>query len=141
MICSNQTTDNLQDTHLAETFHRLEADPTGLDAHQPGAKLDAGKSQAGILNDFALALIAVAEVGTFGAIKYTRGGWQAVPNAIARYNDAGWRHKLKGCVETHDHESKLLHKAHEAWNVLAELELTLRKHRDTAVTTKQAAQE
>lgn len=103
-----------------------ESDPTGRDAHQPGAKLDAGKTQAGILNDFSLALMAVAEVGTFGAAKYTRGGRQRVPDALTRYNDAGWRHKLKARTELYDPDSKLLHKAHEAWNVLAELELILR---------------
>ena len=44
-----------------------ENDPTGRGAHEPGAKLDAGKPLAGVLSDFSLALIAVAEVGTFGA--------------------------------------------------------------------------
>ena len=132
MICRNQ----VSNTVLKPADPLGEADPTGRDAHQPGAKLDAGKTQAGVLNDFSLALMAVAEVGTFGAVKYTRGGWQSVPNAIARYNDAGWRHKLKGCVAEYDHESNLLHKAHEAWNVLAELELILRDRRDTAATTK-----
>lgn len=82
---------------------------------------------AGLLNDFSLALTAVAEVGTFGAIKYTRGGWQTVPNAITRYNDAGWRHRLMAQRQPHDRDSGLLHKAHEAWNILAELELILRK--------------
>jgi hypothetical protein len=117
-----------------------EIDPTGLDAHEPGAKLDAGKTLAGVLNDFALALMEVAEVGTFGAVKYTRGGWQTVPNAITRYNDAGWRHKLKGCIERNDPDSGRPHKAHEAWNILAELELDLRSRRD-AVKDAASAQE
>lgn len=115
--------------HTPHTPH-TESDPTGRDAHQPGAKLDEGKTLAGTLNDFGLALMAVAEVGTFGAVKYTRGGWQSVPNAITRYNDAGWRHKLKSHVEQNDEDSGLLHKAHEAWNVLAELELILRQRKD-----------
>ena len=117
---------------------RNELDPAGRDPHQPGAKLDAGKTMAGVLNDFALALMAVAEVGTFGAVKYTRGGWQVVPNAITRYNDAGWRHRLKARHEAVDPDSKLLHKAHEAWNILAELELILRKQHNDAVTKQEA---
>ena len=58
-----------------------------------------GQAQAGVLKDFSLALLAVAEVGTFGANKYTRGGWQSVPNGIERYEDAFWRHLLQ---ERHD---------------------------------------
>lgn len=127
MLCSNQNMSKPTDP-------RKEIDPTGRDAHQAGAKLDAGKTMAGLLNDFSLALTAVAEVGTFGAVKYTRGGWKTVPNAIARYNDAGWRHKLKACTEAYDHDSGLLHKAHEAWNILAELELILRSAREASVT-------
>lgn len=104
-----------------------ERDPSGLDPHAPGAKLDAGKVLAGVLGDFSLALLAVAEVGSFGAKKYSRGGWQSVERGVERYNDAKWRHLLKGQRETHDPDSHLSHLAHEAWNVLAQLELTLRK--------------
>jgi len=103
-----------------------EHDPHGIDPHAPGAKLDAGKIMAGVLEDFALALLAVAEVGTHGAQKYSRGGWQSVPNGEERYTDAGWRHALKGRHEERDQDSGLLHDAHKAWNVLAALELKLR---------------
>lgn len=112
------------DEHLEETFHPLESDPTGRAPHEPGAKLDAGKVYASLLGDFSLALTEVAKVATFGANKYSRGGWQTVPNGIQRYSDAKWRHLLKSGV---DEDSGLLHKAHEAWNVLAELELILRE--------------
>ncbi len=104
-----------------------EQDPNGTDPHAPGAKLDAGKVMAGqILGQFPRALLGVAEVGTFGAKKYTMGGWLKVPNAIARYADAGIRHwlaRLRG--EELDPDSKLSHLKHQAWNILAELELTL----------------
>lgn len=53
-----------------------ESDPSGKNQHEPGAKLDAGKIKAGVLGQFARALLAVAEVGTHGQEKYTRGGWQ-----------------------------------------------------------------
>ncbi|WP_444897912.1 dATP/dGTP diphosphohydrolase domain-containing protein [Microbulbifer sp. SSSA005] len=104
----------------------MERDPNGKDQHEPGAKCDEGKIMAGVLDDFSLALMAVAEVGTFGANKYTRGGWQQVPNGRQRYRDALWRHHLKERHETKDPETGLLHKAHKAWNALAELELELR---------------
>jgi hypothetical protein len=104
-----------------------EQDPNGLSANAPGARLDAGKIQASLLGMFARALLKVAEVGTHGAAKYTRGGWQFVENGQIRYDDAQWRHLLKGYIEPLDPDSELLHKAHKTWNALAELELHLRK--------------
>lgn len=95
-----------------------EFDPNGKSLHEPGAKADAGKVQAGVLGDFALALLAVAEVGTHGAVKYTRGGWEQVPNGAERYTDSG-----------------LSHKAHAAWNALAVLELELRAEKFPATDT------
>ena len=107
-----------------------EADPHGIDQHAPGAKLDAGKIMGGLLGDFSRALLAVAEVGTFGAEKYSRGGWQSVPNGIERYTDAAWRHLLKESLENLDPDSDLLHAAHLAWNALSRLELMLRESTD-----------
>jgi hypothetical protein len=100
-----------------------------IDPHVPGAKLDTGKVRPSlILNGMARALTAVAEVGTFGANKYTDGGWVHVPNGFARYEDAQQRHALaRAKGETHDPESKLLHLQHEAWNALAKLDLYLRE--------------
>ena len=106
---------------------RLEFDPTGTEAHEPGAKLDGGKLLAATLSDFSLALQAVAEVGTHGAKKYSRGGWQSVPDALTRYKDAEWRHLLKSRHEEYDQDSGLLHDAHKIWNSLAQLELFLRE--------------
>lgn len=99
-------------------------DPNGLSQHQPGAKLDKGKlRQALVIDGFANALKAVGEVGTYGAEKYTANGWIDVPDGIARYKDALYRHLLS---EGTDEESGLEHLAHAAWNVLAVLELTIR---------------
>lgn len=106
---------------------RDERDPNGVMQHEPGAKLDDGKVLAGILSDFSLALLAVAEVGTHGAAKYTRGGWQSVQGGETRYFDAEWRHLLKSRHETFDADSGLLHLAHQCWNTLARLELLLRR--------------
>ncbi|MDE1715764.1 DUF5664 domain-containing protein [Chromobacterium amazonense] len=105
----------------------MEKDPHGTHQHAPGAKLDAGKPQVALIfDDMPRALRAVADVATFGAAKYSRGGWLQVPDGPARYRSAGDRHRLARGIESHDQDSKLLHLAHEAWNRLAELELLLR---------------
>lgn len=105
-----------------------EKDPFGINQHAPGAKLDHGKPMAGrLLGLFPRALWQVAEVGTFGANKYTEGGWQYVPDGFKRYEDAGFRHFLKRQMgETYDPDSGYMHLAHEAWNALAKLELYCR---------------
>jgi len=110
-----------------------EQDPNGLNQHEQGAKLDAGKVLAGVLSDFSLALMEVAKVGTFGAIKYSRGGWQSVDNGFIRYTDALWRHLLAERHEDQDKDSGLLHQAHLAWNALSRLELMLRKTHNKSV--------
>ena len=105
-----------------------EVDPHGTSQHAPGAKLDAGKVRPSLIfNDMPRALLAVAEVATFGANKYSDGGWQHVPDALKRYTDAMDRHRLKEYTEgRYDHDSELTHAAHLAWNALARLELLLR---------------
>lgn len=113
------------DGNLDVTY--VESDPHGIDQHAPGSKLDAGKQQAGVLLDFSRALEAVADVGTFGANKYTRLGWASVPNGEQRYTDALMRHLLKMQREDIDPDSGLDHLAHLAWNCLAVLELRLRE--------------
>lgn len=105
-------------------------DPFGRDQHSPGAKLDHGKPRAGlVLRDFGRALIAVSEIGTFGAKKYSEHGWLEVPNGQERYTDAMLRHVL--APDEHDDESGMLHMAHAAWCALAALELKLRSQRVT----------
>lgn len=107
-------------------MNKKEIDPCGLDQHDPGAKLDSGKIMAGILQQWPLALTAVLEVATFGANKYSRGGWQHVENGVERYTDAMFRHLLKEPIELFDKDSGLSHDAHAAWNALSRLELRLR---------------
>ena len=106
-----------------------EQDPTGRNPHEPGAKLDAGKVRAGlVLGGFGRALMAVGQVGTFGAAKYTDNGWMSVPQGAERYTDALYRHLLaEGQGQAADTDSQLLHAAHAAWNALARLELILRE--------------
>lgn len=106
-----------------------EKDPNGLSPSDAGAKLDFGKPMCSqTLGMFSRALMEVAKVGTMGAKKYSMGGWQHVENGEARYADARMRHYLyRNMGEEVADDSGLLHLAHEAWNVLAELELYLRR--------------
>ena len=105
---------------------RRDKDPNGISQHEPGAKLDQGKILAGIILQFSRAIWAVLQVATFGANKYTRGGWQSVENGQERYTDAMFRHLLKEQQEDVDPDSGLPHEFHVAWNALARLELKLR---------------
>lgn len=107
-----------------------ETDPDGIKQHDRGAKNDAGKPDASLLLMFGHALKEVAAVGTFGARKYTRGGWQSVSGGKERYTAALLRHLFIEHYETVDADSGLLHAAHGAWNALARLELMLREESD-----------
>ena len=101
-------------------------DPTGVDQHTPGAKLDGGKLRpALVLGGFASAVEAMVKVGSDGARKYTDNGWKTVPNGKARYEDALLRHllaHLRG--EAIDEESGSPHISHCMWNAAAIYELS-----------------
>ncbi len=118
---------NLQEA-LAEKYG-----PCFTDLHKPGAKDDSAKVDPTlILDSMPRALMAVAEVGTFGANKYSRDGWLQVPDGQRRYAAAQDRHRFQRVSgEVHDTESKLPHLYHEAWNALAKLELYLRELENT----------
>lgn len=107
----------------------VESDPYGKNFSEPGSKGDKGKNRLGlVLGDFARALEQVGLVGTGGAEKYSPHGWLSVDNGIERYTDAMLRHVIKHCKgERVDDDTKLLHLAHAAWNILAVCELELRK--------------
>lgn len=109
---------------------KQEVDPNGKNPHEPGAKLDDGKAPVyrGVIAYFPRAIKEVAKVSAFGASKYTWNGWETVPDGISRYSDANGRHIADEAIEgPYTLDSKLLHKAHAAWNALAALELTLRE--------------
>lgn len=90
-----------------------------------GVKLDTEKPRMDlVLRGFSHAIEDVADVGTYGAHKYTDDGWQSVENGIERYLSAMIRHYLKYRQgEMYDTESELPHLSHMAWNALAVLEL------------------
>ena len=113
---------------------KIEMDPKGLKQNDPGAKLDAGKVEVGLIfNDMPRALLAVAEIGTYGRHKYTKGGWVHVEEGVERYTNAMDRHRLKESIENVDQETKMLHATHLAWNALARLELMIREQESVEV--------
>lgn len=104
----------------------VERDPSGLDSHEPGAKLDAGKNRLGlVLGGFARALQEVGRVGTYGAEKYSPNGWRHVENSEERYLDAAYRHLLADPICPVDMDTGLKHLAQAVWNILAVLEIRL----------------
>lgn len=110
-----------------------EKDPHGLQPGESGAKLDAEKPRMELLQDFGLALMEVAKVATFGAEKYSEGGWQEVKNGIQRYSGAMQRHFYGERYSLYDPAgSGLLQAAQTAWNALARLELMLREMQEQA---------
>lgn len=107
---------------------KSEADPTGLSAKTPGAKLDAGKPPVyrGVIAYFPRALRAVADISQKGAVKYSWKGWQKVDDGINRYRDALGRHITDmGIDGPIDPSTGWRHSAQLAWNALAALELEL----------------
>jgi hypothetical protein len=110
---------------------RGEVDPNGTDAHSLGSKLDAGKPDCSLLGMFGRALLQVSRVGTFGADKYSRGGWQHVPDGFNRYTAAMLRHYLAENTSKVDSELPVLHAAQVAWNALARLEFMVKEYEDS----------
>lgn len=131
-MMENQTQLDPRGQFTVETFAPLESDPNGKNPHTKGAKLDAGKNRVGlVMGGFARALLAVGRVGTYGANKYTEGGWVEVPDGINRYTDAMLRHLMEEMAgQERDADTQLLHAAHAAWNALARLDLMLRGRDD-----------
>lgn len=107
-----------------------EKDPNGKSPKEPGAKVDAGKSAVyqGLFDYFPKACMAVADVSTAGALKYTWKGWESVPDGETRYRNALARHLLNRCIEGAHDPDGFLHDAQIAWNAMAVLELSLRKN-------------
>lgn len=108
-----------------------EKDPTGKSQNEPGAKLDAGKTQPGlVIRSMPRAMLAISEVSTYGANKYSPDGWLQVPEGERRYLNAMLRHLLQEGIEEFDTGpggSGLRHAAQVAWNAMARLELALRR--------------
>lgn len=108
-----------------------ESDPNGLELKTAGAKADAGKIAVGrgCFHYFPRALLAVAELSTIGARKYSWKGWASVSDGIHRYTDAMARHELQieDCFTKRDSDTGVLEATAVAWNALARLELIIRE--------------
>ena len=120
------------DPCMEQTAKRLRAKETAHlssdDLHVPGAKDDKAKPIAGeLVLGFPRALEALVAVATYGANKYSRGGYLHVNNFDVRYLDAAMRHLLSyGRGDKTDKESGLPHLAHCLWNIAAILEMETR---------------
>ncbi len=116
-----------EDDRLLNPFY--ESDPSGKSASDPGAKLDAGKPRVDLMfKGFPRALLAVAEVTTHGAIKYSELGFLEVDKGESRYADAGSRHMLYRFIDGEiDSDLPVFHLAQKAWNALAELEFACKR--------------
>jgi len=112
---------------LRRELLQRESDPSSKDPRkQSGAKTDNGKIMLGLLEDFPLALTAVADVATYGATgKYKRGSWRDVVESEKRCQDARIGHFLKARVEPYCPHTGLLHLAQGCWNALVELEAAI----------------
>ena len=105
--------------------------------HEPGAKLDKGKPDVGLVfASFPDAICLVAEVSSFGEKKYSLFGWESVPDALRRYWSALGRHLLK-CSKgvfmkqfVRDPESGINELASVAWNALAVLQKAIEYERE-----------
>lgn len=101
------------------------------------AERKVGKVRMELVDDgFANALFEIAKVMSWASLNkgYKDGDWKSLPDMEKAFKGAASRHRTKhdiqrisdtaplSCV---DEESGLLHKAHEAFNVLAQLEMIL----------------
>lgn len=114
------------------------AAPLTLGVYRPNLEdRKIGKVGMHMVDDgFPNALREVAKVMTWAAEAkgYKLHDWKNLPEASVALPSAGYRHRNDNSIqkalglsamERVDHESALLHKAHEAFNTLAELELIL----------------
>lgn len=93
-----------------------QSDPSGLDQHAAGAKLDKGKLRYDLYPPEVLE--SVVQILTFGAEKYSPNGWKEVSDANNRYYSAMMRHlEAWRQGEEVDPESGMPHLSHVLCNV------------------------
>lgn len=96
----------------------MEKDPNGLNAKDPGSKLDAGKIRYSLIPHAPLKWLAT--LYTNGAAKYSDWGWSQVENGEVRYFDALLRHlESYRSGEWLDSDTNVPHLIAVAWNAFA----------------------
>lgn len=127
-------------THLGAVYGPVQVPTPELGVYRPNLEdRKVGKVRVELVDHgFPLALREVAKVMSWAqtAKGYKDHDWQNLPNPEQGLGGATSRHCTdniiqrmvdgKPAIECTDHESKILHKAHEAFGVLAQLELILR---------------
>lgn len=120
-----------------EDLEPLEESPEQSIARPVLGERKTGKVQVHLLDQgFPNALLEVAKVMTWAGENkgYKPHDWKNLPDAENAFEGAASRHRMMhniqrqsgmDLLECTDDESKIVHKAHEAFNVLAELELML----------------
>ena len=107
-ICGNIMTDH-RCMNFDTPAYAAVSKPTGL-------KYDSGKLRYSLVPP--IAMRALAEVLTFGALKYAPNNWQLVDNGKERYLDALYRHlEAYRSGELVDPESNLPHLSHAITNI------------------------
>lgn len=96
-----------------------------------GRKDDQGKPLVGLMViDFHNAFEELADLHTYGTVKYSPSGWKYVDDAVNRYYNALGRHFIKtgASLDAIDLESRAREIAAVAWNALALMQLTNPDH-------------
>jgi hypothetical protein len=118
-----------QPTHGAKVDAPSAQTPDFGDVSEEGRKGD--KIRLELVNEaFPLALMDLARLMTWAiTVKgYKEGDWVRVSTGAQGYRGAMLRHDNKECSGvSHDHESKLRHATHTAWNAIARLQLLLQE--------------
>lgn len=137
---SEATVARFGSTHLGAVCGPVQVPTPELGVYRPNLEdRKVGKVRVELVDHgFPLALREVAKVMTWAqtAKGYKDHDWQNLPNPEQGLGGATSRHCTdniiqrmvdgKPAIECTDHESNILHKAHEAFGVLAQLELILR---------------
>jgi hypothetical protein len=105
-----------------------------------GIKFNDKKSKLHLIfRQFPRAISKITDLSQYGHLKYSEGdedyqNFSRVPEADTAYQDAMLRHISDMYSKGEIDESGFHHKAHIAWNALADLELILRKQEHESKT-------
>lgn len=129
LVCRHAVAANKDLFELSTEFSLKALEPNNSIARPVLSERKVGKVRMELVDDgFANALFEIAKLMTWANDNkgYLPHDWKRLPNAVEEFSSAASRHRIKPKLgEISDPESKMLHKVHEAFNVLAQLELIL----------------